>query len=249
MKTSMVNFGYQLGERAQAVRTSALCSVLTAALAAVGVIGGLTGCGDSNNNDARIRVFHASPDAPNVDVLIDGGRVLENVPYEAASDFLGIDAGDRRVQVNVTGTDVSAIDTHAVFAEDTDYLIVAADKVAQITPLVFTADRSAPENGSARVRVLHAAASAPVVDVYVTAPNAGITNAQPTLSRVPFKAISDYLTVPAGTYDVFVTPTGTKTVAIEARGLALADQLVATVAALDAKGGGAPFSLEVLDER
>jgi len=29
----------------------------------------------------------------------------------------------------------------------------------------------------------------------------------------------------------------------------IADQLVATVAALDAKGGGAPFTLQVLDER
>jgi hypothetical protein len=210
---------------------------------------GLGACGDSDNDEARVRVFHASPDAPNVDVLIDGGRVLENVPYAAASDFLGVDTGDRRVQVNVTGTDISAIDTRVTFSEDTDYMIVAADKVAQITALVFTANRTTPEPGSARVRVLHAAASAPVVDVYVTAPDAGIANAQPTLSRVPFKAISDYLTVPAGTYDVFVTAAGTKNVAIQAKGLAIADQLVATVAALDKKGAGAPFSLEVLDER
>lgn len=215
----------------------------------VGLIAGFTGCGDNNNNEARVRVFHASPDAPNVDVLINGGRILENVPYKGVSDFLGIDAGDTRVQVNVTGTDTSAIDTHAEFAEDTDYMIVAADKVAQITPLVFTADRSRPEAGSVKLRVLHAAASAPNVDVYVTAPDAGIANAQPVLSNVPFKAMSDYLTVPAGSYDVFVTLRGTKTVAIEARGLAVADGLIATVAALDAVGGGAPFSLQVLDER
>jgi hypothetical protein len=68
------------------------------------------------------------------------------------------------------------------------------------------------------------------------------------LTNVPFKAISDYLTVPAGTYDVLVTVANTKTVAIQAKGLNLTDQLVATVAALDAKGGGAPFSLQVLAE-
>jgi hypothetical protein len=102
-------------------------------------------------------------------------------------------------------------------------MIVAADKVAQITPLVFTADRSRPEAGSAKLRVLHAAASAPNVDVYVTAPDAGIANVQPVLSNVPFKAMSDYLPVPAGSYDVFVTLRGTKTVAIEARGLAVGD--------------------------
>jgi hypothetical protein len=224
-------------------------SVAILGVGLLGLVMGLTGCGDSNNDEARVRVFHASPDAPNVDVLIDGGRILENVPYTVASDFLGVDAGDRRIQVNVTGTDTTAIDAHVMLVDDVDYMIVAADKVANITPLVFTADRSRPESGSARVRVLHAAPSAPNVDVYVTAPDAGIANAQPVLSNVPFKALSDYLTVPAGTYDVFVTPRGTKTIAIQAKGLVIGDQLVATVAALDAVGGGAPFSLQVLDER
>lgn len=223
---------------------------LTEFFVVTGLMLGVVACGgDNNDSEARIRVFHASPDAPNVDVLIDGGRILEDLPYTAASDFLGIDAGDRRVQVNVTGTDTSAIDTHVVFSEDADYMIVAAGRVAQIAPLVLATDRSTPEAGSARVRVLHSAPSAPNVDVYLTAPDAGIRDARPVLTNVPFKAISDYLTVPAGTYDVFVTPSGSKTVAIEARGLAIADRLVATVAALDAAGGGAPFSLQVLDER
>jgi hypothetical protein len=221
-----------------------LSSVLLGSLAL-----GLVACGGSDSDESRVRVFHASPDAPNVDVLIDGGRVLENVPYPVASDFIGIDAGDRRVQVNVAGTDTSAIDTHAVFEKNTDYVVVAANKVAEISPLVFTADRTPPERGSARIRVLHSAPSAPAVDVYVTEPDAGIADATPTLSRVPFKAISDYLTVPAATYDVFVTIAGTKNIAIQAKSLVVADQLVATVAALDAKGGGSPFSLQVLDER
>jgi hypothetical protein len=99
------------------------------------------------------------------------------------------------------------------------------------------------------VRVFHGAPSAPAVDVYVTAPGANINAAEPVLSNVPFGAISDYLTVPAGSYDVKVTVAGTKTVAIRADSLQLDSGLVGMVAALDAKGGGAPFSLAVLDER
>jgi hypothetical protein len=218
-------------------------------VAFVALCGGLVGCGDSDNGDeTTLRVFHASPDAPNVDVLVNGGRVLEDVPYAAASDFLSVDSGDTRLQVNVTGTDTSAIDAHVTLEPNTDYFVVAADKVARIAPLVFTADRTKPASGSAKVRVLHSAASAPAVDVYVTAPDAGIASVTPVLTNVPFKAISDYLTVPAGTYDVFVTVANTKTVAIQAKGLNLTDQLVATVAALDAKGGGAPFSLQVIQE-
>lgn len=211
---------------------------------------GAVGCGGGgNSSEARVRVFHASPDAPAVDVLVNGGRVLEDVPYTAASDFLPVDVGHNRIQVNVAGTDTTAIDATLELADDTDYLVVAADKVAKIGALVFTADREKPEQGFAKVRVLHTAASAPAVDVYVTAPGAGISAATPVLTNVPFKAMSNYLSVPAGSYDVAVTVAGTKTVAIEAKGLAIPDGLVATVAALDATGGGAPFSLQVLDER
>jgi hypothetical protein len=209
----------------------------------------LVGCGGDGNDEARVRIFHASPDAPNVDVLIDGGRVLENVPYTVASGFLHTDAGDRRFQIQVTGTDITAIDATVPLEGDTDYVVIASNKVAAITPIVATADRTPPPAGQAKVRVFHGAPSAPAVDVYVTAPGATISTADPVLSNVPFSAISDYLTVPAGSYDVKVTVAGTKTVAIKADSLELAPGLVAMVAALDAKGGGAPFSLAVLDER
>jgi hypothetical protein len=53
----------------------------------------------------------------------------------------------------------------------------------------------------ANVRVAHLSPDAPNVDVYV--------NYQPVLTDVPFEAISDWLTVPAGVYNVAVAPTGT----------------------------------------
>lgn len=210
---------------------------------------GLAGCGDNNSDEAQVRVFHASPDAPNVDVLVDQGRVLEDVPYTAASDFLPVPAGTRHIAVNITGTDTTVIDVRLDLEDDVDYLVVAAGKAASIAPIVATCDRTDPPEGSARVRVLHSAASAPAVDVYVTAPDQGIEDAQPVLSAVPFRAISDYLTIPGGAYDVRVTVAGTKTVAIEALNLAVPAGTVATVAALDEKGGGSPFSLQLLSER
>lgn len=210
----------------------------------------LNACGDGSIDlEARLRVFHASPDAPNVDVSIDGGRILEDVPYGASSEFLPLSVGLRHLTVSPAGGDAKVIDAPLRLLPDTDYLAVAAGKLAEIAPLVFIADRSAPPSGSARVRVLHTAASAPAVDIYVTSPGDSIGNATPVLSNVPFKAMSEYLTVPAGVYDIRVTVAGTKTVAIEALNFELADGLIATVAALDNVGGGAPFSLTALDER
>src|SRR3954452_20792486 len=55
-------------------------------------------CSDDNDNtapegEARVRVVHASPDAPNVDVLVDDAKVLSDVPYLAASGYLAVPAG------------------------------------------------------------------------------------------------------------------------------------------------------------
>ena len=41
------------------------------------------------------------------------------------------------------------------------------------------------------------------------------------LTNVPFKGVSDYLSVAAGSYEVFITPTGSKTIAIDSGALTL----------------------------
>ena len=68
----------------------------------------------------------------------------------------------------------------------------------------------------------------------------------PTLTGVDFGEFSDYLEVPAGDYQVRVTPSGTKLVAIDSGALTLSGGQVRTVIAVDAAGGGAPFDFLVL---
>jgi len=56
---------------------------------------------------AALRVWHLSPDAPNVDVFVNGRRVLANVPYEAASGYVMVPGGRYAVRVNAAGTTTS----------------------------------------------------------------------------------------------------------------------------------------------
>ena len=207
------------------------------------------GCSDDDSNtgpaptaEAGVRVVHASPDAPSVDVLVDDAQVLSAVPYLGSSSYLEVPAGTRNVKVNAAGTTTTVIDADLPLAEGTDYTIIAADLVSQITPFVLEDDRTAPAAGNVKVRAVHGAPSAPAVDIYVTAPGADLTAATPALTNVPFGAASDYLTVPAGDYQVRVTPAGSKTVAIDSGALSLTSGQVRTAIAVDNTGGGAPFS-------
>jgi len=131
-------------------------------------------------------------------------------------------------------------------ADGTDYTVIASDLVAQITPIVLQDDNTAPAAGNARVRAIHGAPSAPSVDIYVTAPDADLATATPVLTGVAFGDVADYLEVPAGEYQVRITPAGTKLVAIDSGALTLESGQVRTAIAVDAPGGGAPFDLLVL---
>ncbi len=224
---------------------------VTTLLALALTVGLTTACSEDDTtapamNDAYVQVVHASPDAPNVDVLVDNTIVLTNVPYQAASGYLAVPAGTRNLKVNATGTSTTVINADVALMSGQYYTVMATGLVAAIQPLVLTDDYVNPAAGNVKVRLVHAAASAPTVDIYVTAPGADISGIAPTLAGVPFRGYSDYLEVPAGSYQVRITVAGTKTVAIDTGTLALAANQIRTGIALDATGGGAPFGAVVV---
>ena len=200
------------------------------------------------DNQARLRVVHASPDAPDVDVLLDDSEVLSDVPYLASSDYLDVTSGDHNVKVNAAGTATTVIDADVTLSDGVDYTVIAAGLLASIEPLVLTDDNTPPGSGNVKVRAVHGAPSAPSVDIYVTAPGADLEAEVPGLSGVEFGDVSAYIEAPAGTYQVRVTPTGSKTVVIDSGPITLSSGQVRTVVAVDATGGGAPFDLLVLED-
>ena len=84
---------------------------------------------------AEVRVLHASPDAPAVDVYLDDTQVsaLTNVPFGVISGYLSIPAGAHNVKVYATGTTTSpVIDADVTVAAGKMYTIAATGAVAAI---------------------------------------------------------------------------------------------------------------------
>jgi hypothetical protein len=75
---------------------------LTIGLAALALLAVAPGA-FAQDDMTQIRVAHLSPDAPNVDVWVDGSVALEDVPYEAVSGYLELAAGEHRIQITPTG--------------------------------------------------------------------------------------------------------------------------------------------------
>jgi hypothetical protein len=203
--------------------------------------------------NARVRVVHASPDAPAVDIFVNGGKVLENLPYREYSEYLALPAGSYSFDIKVTGTDTVVKNVPATLAAGTDYTVIAVGYAGGQQPafdvLALGDNNTLPANNGVKWRIIHGAPGAPAVDVYVTTPFETLMGKTPGLTNVPFKGVSPYIETPVGLYQARVAVAGTKTVAIDSHRLVTWNNMVRTVIAVDAKGGGAPFDFIILPDR
>jgi Domain of unknown function (DUF4397) len=175
---------------------------LLASLALVAAFAAPAAAADS----AYVRVVHASPDAPNVDVWVGGNKVLTDVAYTAISDYLPLAAGTYNVQVVETGTTSPAfIDADLTFEAGKGYTIAATGKVADSTfgPVVLSNDDLTPTAGKAKLRVFHASPAAPASVDVALAPGGAVL-----VPGLAFNTATDYLELDPATYDLEIRAAG-----------------------------------------
>ena len=221
---------------------------------------GVAGCSDDEDDpmipgetrSAFVRVAHLSPDAPAVDVWVDGNVVLEDVAFEEFSPYLELEAGERRIQVTPANrTEPLVIDAEVTLTEMMYYTVAATGPLASIAPSVLVDDVTR-DASLARLRFVHTSPDAPAVDVT-------LTDGTVLFSDVRFGQAGGYITVPAGRYDLQVRVAGTETVALSFGGVSLqggttysvfatgflTDGSIAARVAVDSPGtGGATIGLE-----
>jgi hypothetical protein len=184
----------------------------------------------ADSHEAKVRVVHASPDAPAVDVLVNDGVAFSNAPFKGITAYAPLAVGTYNVKVVPTGATEPVVIEADLALEAKEYTVVAVGQLASIEPLVLVDNNSLPAAGKAHVRFVHASPDAPAVDIAV--------KGGPVLfGNVAFKGVGDYLPVDAGTYDLEVRLAGTDTVALEVPGVALAEGTVYTVFAMGLAGG------------
>jgi hypothetical protein len=157
----------------------------------------------SAQTDNRVRVMHASPDAPNVDVFVNGQAVLTDVPFFAYSDPLSLPDGTYQVAIAPAGAGTDA----AVFVGDLtvsggqNLTVAAMNFVSDLEVYAYEEDVSPVPAGLARVRIIHASPNAPAVDIKLAGTDAVV---------VAGAAFTDaaILEVDAGTYQFDISPAG-----------------------------------------
>lgn len=165
----------------------------------------------AQQSDARVRVMHASPDAPAVDVYVDGSEAISDLAFNEITEYVALPAGAHNIQVfpaSADGSGTPVIAADLTLDAGKDYTVAAVGLLASIEPLVLEDNNATPSAGKAKLRFVHASPDAPAVDIY--AEGAGVV-----ISNASFKQASDYLELSGATYNLEVRAAGSTTVALD----------------------------------
>lgn len=205
-----------------------------------------TSLGGASTVLADIRVVHASPDAPNVDVYVNtapggGAPAISNLAFRSATPYIALPSADYRFRVTPAGLAAPVvIDATAPINSAIDYSIVATGFLADIQPSIFIDDNTSNPN-AARIRFIHASPDAPTVDIFA----AGVP--APLFDAVSFRESGGYIAVPGGTYDLEVRLDQGGGVALSVPGLTVQNGLVYTIFAMGSVADGTLQAVPVID--
>ncbi len=179
---------------------------------------------DLTAGSSNAMVIHASPDAPGVDLYIDGTLINSGTPlmYPDNTGYLSLVSGTRNIMVNPTGSQTSVIDADVTFRQDSSYSIFAINDVNNIEPLVVMDDLTAPASGNAHARFFHLSPDAPAVDITTD-------DGTMVFANYSFRDYSAFTPLPAGDYDLQVRAAGTSTVVLDLAPITLSDGMIYTI--------------------
>lgn len=160
---------------------------------------------DEIGQDALLRVVHASADAPNVDVSVDGTVTIEDVPFRTVSEYSIL--SERPHDIRITATDspeTVLFEDELAFNSGTATTLIAIGELGtdslEVRP--YVEDLEPVSDGETRVRVLHASSDAPDLDAVVSESD------ELLFMDLLFGDVSESTTVPAGAYTLDIRPAG-----------------------------------------
>lgn len=162
------------------------------------------GSGGETAETARVRVLHLSPDAPGVDIFVEGvsKAVVAGLEFPEGTPYLEVPADTYTFDVAPAGAgaDAAVLTIEDLeLAEGGSYTAVAYGELDEISALALADDYENVPAGDIRVRAVHAAAGVGEVDIWnVTDP----TKPTPLYEDLDFGDAGDALDVPAGAYSL-----------------------------------------------
>jgi hypothetical protein len=170
------------------------------ALGLAGLSGGLlAGCGDDGEGDVNVRLLNLMTDVESLTLRVDGKTKVSGVTFETISGYAGSNGGNLTTEVFAEPGSGTVNSSTAGYAKDNSYTLLVAGTDTDVSVQLLNDGDSRPDDGRIRVRVLNSVAGGVAYDVYLTASNASIDSATPTLRNVGSGSGTGFTELASGT--------------------------------------------------
>lgn len=165
-------------------------------------------CFEIKNNSSLVRVFHAAPQAPNVDVYVNDQMVFSNLAFGDFTRYVYLDEGEYNVSVYLAGQKDRPVINQMVDVPSQQIFTIAATGNLDNLGLLVIPDKvsKSPSQNYSSVRVIHLSPNASGVDILV--------DGDTLFEDISFGEGTDYVDLNPGTYNVNVVLNTDKSVVL-----------------------------------
>ncbi|WP_164914454.1 DUF4397 domain-containing protein [Aminipila luticellarii] len=195
-----------------------------------------------NNSLGYVRVFHAVPDAPNMDVYADDTLIAENLPYGSYTDYVHLDEGTYTIMLYETGQHRFPLLSNMLTVHSSDVFTVAVcGLLSSISFLAITDFNRLAGAVNAWVRLVHLSPDAPQLD---------LTQANTTFlfRNISFKQASSYSPISPEPHDLQIRMSRTTTTLLSLPDVAFESHTFYTVYAIGLISGMPAFQTVISED-
>ena len=155
-------------------------------------------CFEIKNNSSLVRIFHAAPQAQNIDVYVNDQMVFSDLAFGDFTKYVYLDEGEYNVSVYLAGQkDIPVINQMVDVLSQQIFTVAATGNLDNLGLLVIPDKVSkSPSQSYSSLRVIHLSPNAPGVDILV--------DGDKLFEDISFEEGTDYVDLNPGTYNVNV---------------------------------------------
>lgn len=187
--------------------------------------------------NSYIRILHASPGSPPVDIYVNNNPAVRNLRYREFSDYIPLPGGIYNIKVFPSGNLTSpVINKNITLSPKSAVTVAAVGRLPEIDLISFLEPKMYIPPKKAMIRFAHLSPDAPPVDI--TLPDGKVI-----FKNIGFKKISDYIAVSPGNYTLQARISGTDKIVLTVPNVILRPDKFYTAYAVGLAPGNPPLQL------
>lgn len=171
---------------------------------------------------ARIRMVHGAPSTSNVDIYINGNRIIKDFSYKEATDYMSVAPGKYQIDIYPAGNMESTIISRKVVVEAGRHYILAAAGLPDKERLFIFEDVDQLPEGEVKLRFIHLVSDLPEVDI-------GVHKGDVVFPKLAYKQATNYLALSPMTVHLEVRAAGSNDIILPLPNLKLMTNEIYTI--------------------